>query len=99
MKVFPSSFQPVTTTDLARRAFLGTSALEPWLDRALESAGSTKCRRGALNCSGRQHAGLQAPVAATAKRVIMIFAAGGLSQQDLFDEKPLLNKRRGEELP
>ena len=36
---------------------------------------------------------------ATAKRVIMIFAAGGLSQLDLFDEKPLLNKRRGEELP
>lgn len=36
---------------------------------------------------------------ATAKRVIMIFAAGGLSQHDLFDEKPLLNKRRGEELP
>ena len=36
---------------------------------------------------------------ATATRVIMIFAAGGLSQHDLFDEKPLLNKRRGEELP
>src|SRR3989440_4370957 len=36
---------------------------------------------------------------ATAKRVIMIFASGGLSQHDLFDEKPLLNKRRGEELP
>ena len=36
---------------------------------------------------------------ATVQRVIMIFAAGGLSQLDLFDEKPLLNKRRGEELP
>ena len=35
----------------------------------------------------------------SATRVIMIFAAGGLSQHDLFDEKPLLNKRRGEELP
>ena len=34
-----------------------------------------------------------------AKRVILIFAAGGLSQHELFDEKPLLNKRRGEELP
>ena len=27
---------------------------------------------------------------ATARRVILIFAAGGLSQLDLFDEKPLL---------
>jgi Protein of unknown function (DUF1501) len=36
---------------------------------------------------------------ASAKRVIQIFLSGGLSQLDLFDEKPLLNQRRGEELP
>ncbi len=36
---------------------------------------------------------------APAKRVIQIFLSGGLSQLDLFDEKPLLNARRGEELP
>ena len=34
-----------------------------------------------------------------AKRVVVIFLSGGLSQQDLFDEKPLLNERRGEQLP
>ena len=30
---------------------------------------------------------------------LLIFASGGLSQLELFDEKPLLNKRRGEEPP
>jgi len=34
-----------------------------------------------------------------AKRVIYLFQSGGPSQQDLFDYKPLLNKRNGEELP
>ncbi|HEX5051867.1 MAG TPA: DUF1501 domain-containing protein [Planctomycetota bacterium] len=36
---------------------------------------------------------------AKAKRVVVIFLSGGLAQLDLFDEKPLLNERRGEELP
>jgi hypothetical protein len=36
---------------------------------------------------------------ATAKRVIMLFMSGGLSQIELFDEKPVLNERRGQELP
>ncbi len=39
------------------------------------------------------------PAKAKAKRMIVIFLSGGLSQLDLFDEKPLLNERRGEELP
>ena len=34
-----------------------------------------------------------------AKRVIYLFMAGGPSQMDLFDYKPELNKRHGEELP
>lgn len=34
-----------------------------------------------------------------AKRVIFLFQAGGPSQLDLFDYKPLLNERHGEELP
>ena len=34
-----------------------------------------------------------------AKRVIYLFQSGGPSQLDLFDYKPLLNKRRGEDLP
>ena len=34
-----------------------------------------------------------------AKRVIYLFQSGGRSQVDLFDYKPILNKRNGEELP
>lgn len=34
-----------------------------------------------------------------AKRVIYLFMSGGPSQLDLFDYKPLLNKRHGEQLP
>ncbi|MEZ5043867.1 MAG: DUF1501 domain-containing protein [Saprospiraceae bacterium] len=33
------------------------------------------------------------------KRMIYLFQSGGPSQHDLFDYKPLLNKRNGEELP
>ena len=34
-----------------------------------------------------------------ARRVIYLFQSGGPSQLDLFDYKPLLEKRNGEELP
>ncbi len=34
-----------------------------------------------------------------AKRVIYLFQSGGPSQLDLFDYKPILNERNGEELP
>ena len=34
-----------------------------------------------------------------AKRIIYLFMAGGPSQLDLFDYKPLLNKMNGEDLP
>lgn len=34
-----------------------------------------------------------------AKRVIFLFQAGGPSQMDLFDHKPLLNQMQGKELP
>lgn len=58
-----------------------------------------------------QEAGAAAPSAAVkgilerphfepkAKRVIYLFMAGGPSQLDLFDYKPLLNKMNGEDLP
>ncbi len=38
-------------------------------------------------------------VAPTAKRVIYLFQSGGPSQLDLFDHKPLLRERDGEQLP
>src|SRR3954465_10016112 len=34
-----------------------------------------------------------------AKRIIYLFMAGGPSQHDLFDHKPLLNERNGQDLP
>jgi uncharacterized protein (DUF1501 family) len=88
---------PLDATDLSRRAFLGSGAL---------SLGSIALS-SLLAQSGHAAApparpGERAPYTlgkATAKRVILIFASGGLSQLELFDEKPLLNKRRGEELP
>jgi len=43
---------------------------------------------------------LDAPhFAPRAKRIIYLFMAGGPSQHDLFDHKPLLNQRNGEDLP
>ena len=36
---------------------------------------------------------------AKARRVIYLFMAGGPSQLDLFDHKPLLNERNGQDLP
>ncbi len=41
----------------------------------------------------------QAHHAPKAKRIIYLFMAGGPSQLELFDYKPLLNRRNGEELP
>src|SRR5262249_4434518 len=91
MKNTPLYSRMIAGTDLARRAFLGTSVM------GLGSIALTSllARRGfAAGDAATAKIGN-----ATAARVIMIFAAGGLSQLDLFDEKPLLNKRRGEELP
>src|SRR5262249_59217902 len=34
-----------------------------------------------------------------AKRVIYLFQSGGPAQQELFDYKPLLNEKNGEQLP
>ncbi|MGA2259390.1 MAG: DUF1501 domain-containing protein [Thermoguttaceae bacterium] len=56
---------------------------------ARESAGSS-VDRGVL---GQPH------FPAKAKRIIYFFMSGGPSQLDLFDYKPLLNKRHGEQLP
>jgi hypothetical protein len=46
------------------------------------------------------HGALGAPHhAPRARRVVYLFQSGGPSQLDLFDYKPLLNERNGEELP
>ncbi len=88
--------EPLHDTDLARRAFLGSSVL----GLGSIALSSLLARGHAAAPPGRpgKRAPFQLPKA-TAKRIILIFAAGGLSQHELFDEKPLLIKRRGEELP
>jgi hypothetical protein len=98
---FPHSFQAIPGTDIDRRVFLRTSVLSLGsiaLSSLLARTGSAPGAGARLLGPGEETPAFQL-ANATAKRVILIFAAGGLSQFDLFDEKPLLNQRRGEELP
>src|SRR5262245_21225703 len=86
-------YNPLNGLNLSRRAFLGTSGLSLG-SIALSSLMARTGHTTTPTDSAPYKLGK-----ATAKRVILIFASGGLSQLELFDEKPLLNKRRGEELP
>ena len=50
--------------------------------------------------NGEARGALPAPhFAPKAKRIIYLFMSGGPSQLDLFDHKPLLNERNGQDLP
>ena len=90
---------PLPAAGLSRRQFLnrfglglGGIALADLLSPApILAASSTGADRGILG--GRLH---HPP---KAKRVIYLFMAGGPSQLETFDYKPLLNERNGEELP
>lgn len=75
--------------DFFTRAGLGIAgmALSELLHR---DAGAAPLASGLL---GQPH------LPARAKRVIYLFMAGGPSQLDLFDYKPLLNEKNGEDLP
>jgi hypothetical protein len=77
-------------------AGLGAAVLATLLGEDMFAEGTTK---GALD--DRPFPGLpgipQFP--AKAKRVIWLFQSGGPSQMDLFDYKPELKERRGQELP
>ncbi len=82
---------------LNRRDFLGRSAL------GLGGiALSTLLQKSAFGAESRSpFAGILAKphFAPKAKRIIYLFMAGGPSQHDLLDYKPLLNKMNGEDLP
>lgn len=69
--------------DLTRRSFLGQTAL---------GLGALGLSPLAVNDDARHHA-------PRAKRVVYLFQSGGPSQHDLFDRKPLLDERWGQELP
>ena len=89
---------PLPAAGLSRRAFLnrfglglGGIALANLIKPAGLFAATAGADRGILN--GQLHH------AAKAKRVIYLFMAGGPSQLETFDYKPLLNQRHGEQLP
>jgi Protein of unknown function (DUF1501) len=70
---------------------LGGAALcSLWARDAAHAAGATASGRGVMDS-------LHLP--AKARRVIYLFMSGGPSQLDLFDHKPILNQRQGEDLP
>jgi len=78
---------------LSRRGFVGGSAV------GLGSLAFDLLSRRALRSQDPQDKPAWQLDRAPAKRVVVVFCSGGLSQHDLFDEKPLLNERRGEQLP
>ena len=71
-------------------AGLGGVALAELLGSKAVSAPLSSLDRGVL---GSAH------FAPKAKRIIYLFMSGAPSQLDLFDYKPLLNQRHGEQLP
>jgi hypothetical protein len=89
---------------LNRRAFLSKTALGLG-SAALGSLLGLRCFRandkGIITESGQGIEGVLKALhhPAKAKRIIYLFQSGGPSQLELFDYKPLLQKRRGEDLP
>jgi hypothetical protein len=91
---------------LNRRSFLGKTALGLGgigLASLLGTPYFNKTKNGVITSATPQSGmkgvldGLHHP--AKIKRVIYLFQSGGPSQLELFDYKPLLQKRRGEDLP
>jgi len=96
----PSCSGPLSVADLSRRGFLnrfgmglGGIALAHLLNPARAAATAVTGSHDLGILGGALH---HAP---KAKRVIYLFMAGGPSQLETFDYKPLLNERNGQELP
>jgi hypothetical protein len=77
-----------------RQAFLRSSAGSLWLS-AMMSLGRSQER--SENPQAAANGGIHHQ--AKAKRIIYLFQSGAPSQMDLFDPKPALDNRRGEDLP
>ncbi|TAK90330.1 MAG: DUF1501 domain-containing protein, partial [Verrucomicrobia bacterium] len=89
---------PLPAAGLSRRAFLnrfgmglGGIALANMIQPVRLFGANAGLDHGILN--GQLH------FPAKAKRIIYLFMAGGPSQMETFDYKPLLNQRNGEQLP
>ncbi|MCP4849375.1 MAG: DUF1501 domain-containing protein [Verrucomicrobiaceae bacterium] len=81
-------------TRQTRRAFLGKSTM----GLGSVALGTLLNARGEKAASGGLHSGLP-HFAPKAKRVIYLFQSGGPSQMDLYDYKPHLAEKFGEEVP
>src|SRR6185369_5655401 len=100
MKPAHSMFCDHVNFQMNRREFFGRFAMGVGGFALMQLLG--KSARGAtLPPTGSPFKGIlaQPHFPAKAKRVIYLFMAGGPSQHDLFDYKPLLNKMNGEDLP
>lgn len=85
--------------NLSRRDFFGRFAMGVG-GLALMNLLHRSARGNPQVGGGAGYGTLRAPhFAPRAKRVIYLFMAGGPSQHDLFDYKPLLNKLNGQDLP
>ena len=86
--------------NMARRAFLGSSALG--IGRAALGSllfGSTIAKGATVDAKNRGGLPGLPHFAPTAKRVIYLFQSGGPSHVDLFDYKPVLRELHASELP
>jgi hypothetical protein len=91
---------PIPAGDLSRRRFLQRFGLGlGGMALADLVAGETPALSAGITAPDLGTLGGQLHRAAKAKRVIYLFMAGGPSQLETFDYKPLLNERNGEELP
>ena len=90
---------PVPAVGLSRRHFLNRFGLG--LGGIALAHLLTPCYAGAEEIPNPSHGGALKYLhfAPKAKRVIYLFMAGGPSQLETFDYKPLLNQRNGEDLP
>ena len=78
---------------LTRRRFLGTSALTLGLPALHSLLAASPGSRAPAGLPGLPH------FAPKAKRVIYMMQTGGPSHVDLFDDKPELRKRQGQDIP
>ncbi|MDH5604264.1 MAG: DUF1501 domain-containing protein [Cyclobacteriaceae bacterium] len=88
-----SSSEKYSRRDFLARTSLGMGALTLSSLMNPSFAGSLSRNHEGKGVLGKPH------FSPRAKRVIYLFQSGAPSQLDLFDYKPLLNKRNGEELP
>ncbi|TWU32030.1 DUF1501 domain-containing protein [Novipirellula artificiosorum] len=70
-----------------------------FLEKSASSVGVAALANMLVQDAGATTQTAKTHFAPKAKRIIYLFQSGGPAQQDLFDYKPLLNERNGEELP